>query len=132
MGDEQSMILPAMDCFASLSSGRPLRPGPWVRNGRSGPDLRSSLFDCRLHSPTRRNSVRRKGDDQAHGLPDIGWLFAQSIPDADVGSISHMIRTSPGRAKGYLSFPRYFFASESMCSAAPSSVALRTRPRIWR
>src|SRR5271169_4884383 len=102
------MILPAMDCFASLSSGRPLQAELWVRNDEV------ALTD-------RRNSVRRKGDDQAHGLPDIGWLFAQSIPDADVGSISHMIRTSPGRAKGYLSFPRYFFASESMCSAAPSS-----------
>src|SRR5262249_37059094 len=53
------------------------------------------------------------------------------IPDADVGSISHIRRTSPGAALGYLSFPRYFFASESMCAAAPSSVTRRTRPRIW-
>src|SRR4029079_14118114 len=28
-------------------------------------------------------------------------FFAQSIPEAYIGSSSHMIRTSPGRAKGY-------------------------------
>jgi hypothetical protein len=50
MGDEQSMISPAMDCFASLSSGRPLQPGPWFAMTK-WPDLRSSPFDCRLHSP---------------------------------------------------------------------------------
>src|SRR5260221_7121722 len=52
-------------------------------------------------------------------------------PDADVGSISHSRRTSPGAPYGYLSWPRYFFASASMCAAAPSSVTSWTRPRIW-
>ena len=82
--------------------------------------------------PDRRNSVRRKGDDQAHGHPDIGWLFAQSIPDADVGSISHMIRTSPGRAKGYLSFPEIFFCKQIDVLGCPSSVLGTRRREIWR
>ena len=40
------------------------------------------------------------------------------MPDADVGSISYITRTSPGRVQGYLSFSRYFFARISMCAFA--------------
>ena len=47
------------------------------------------------------------------------------------GSISKVTLTSPGWAQGYLSFPRYFLAKESMCAVAPSSVTRPTRPRIW-
>jgi hypothetical protein len=33
--------------------------------------------------------------------------LAQPIPDAEIGSISHIRRTSPGAALVYLSCPRY-------------------------
>src|SRR5256885_6465803 len=44
--------------------------------------------------------------------------------------ILYNTRTSPGRANGYLSLPRYFFAILSMCSDAPRWVTSTTRPRI--
>src|SRR5947208_2819040 len=51
------------------------------------------------------------------------------IPCTRSGTTLYMMRTSPGRRNGYLSWPRYFFASASMCASAPRSVASTTRPR---
>src|SRR5439155_218225 len=56
------------------------------------------------------------------GYPSV-WTFS--------GRIFTSTRTSSGRRCGYLSLPRYFLASASMCASAPCSVISATRPRTW-
>src|SRR4030095_11205247 len=53
-----------------------------------------------------------------------GWLNTRS------GCIFRIILFSIGVGKGYLSTPRYFFASLSVCSTAPSLVFSITLPLI--
>src|SRR3989454_11201499 len=56
------------------------------------------------------------------GYPSV-WTFS--------GRIFTSTRTSSDRRCGYLSLPRYFLASASMCASAPCSVISATRPRTW-
>ena len=86
----------------------------------------------------RRGALRVGGSGHLHGPgPGIDRpshttrSAGQPIALAARGSISYMTRTSPGCANGYLSLPRYFLASESMCWSAPSSTQRFTAPRIW-
>ena len=86
----------------------------------------------RLWIPLRACRLARCASVRGHARREreaADWVHP--IPEAAAGSISHIMRTSPGAALGYLSLPRYFFASESMCVPAPSSETRRTRPRIW-
>ena len=56
-------------------------------------------------------------------------LYPTPIDATRSGTILRMMRCSPGCRQGYLSRPRYFLASLSMCSSAPSLVTSTTRPR---
>ena len=46
------------------------------------------------------------------------------VAETCCGSMTKMTRRSPGWRKGYLSWPRYFLASLSICSSAPSFVTV--------
>src|SRR5215475_8746431 len=90
-----------------------LGSGPFICQGRE-----KSAFDTQILGDT---------------LPAKPFMSeaGQPWPCTAVGSISKVILTWPGWAQGYLSFPRYFLARESICADAPSSVTRPTRPRIW-
>src|SRR5277367_2969327 len=121
----QSAQAPAAD----PARGRQVRvhlPALWI-------DLRRYDSEGRTAKPqadVKRPALRR----EALGNPrPIGFdaEVNQPIACAEDGSISNSTRTSPGCANGYLSLPRYFLASESICASAPFSVSLTTFPRIW-
>ena len=74
--------------------------------------------------------------DRAGELPralhDVSPVCDQPIACTAPGVISNVTRTSPGCDQGYLSLSRYFFASESICALAPSSMTRVTLPRTCR
>ena len=71
-----------------------------------------------------QGAIAKRGKDRFHVHPFLRRR-AQPIPEKLFGVISYITRTSPGWRNGYLSWPRYFFASESICASAPFSA---TRP----
>ncbi len=111
-------------------------PQPILGHGDAQPEIqvrRAGGVDMR---DTR--SVAQDFHAAAHGtrylpcvLHDVRPLV-QPIACTALGAISNVTRTSPGRDQGYLSWPRYFFAKESMWAPAPSSVTRVTLPRICR
>ena len=122
---------------AQRAAAQPIHlPQPILRHGDAQTKiqiLRAGGIDVRDTRP-----VTQDLDAAAHcagALPflhDVPLGQVQPITCTALGVISNVTRTSPGRDQGYLSWPRYFLASESICALAPSSVTRATLPRICR
>jgi len=100
-------------------------PGPCAR--------RVATRESATASTATAADPRRRAPEPAR--PPLGPAHPVAQPPctcATSGWTRMITRCSPGWRKGYWSLPRYFLASESMCSSAPSWVRSATRPRTSR
>ena len=113
-----------------LLSGRTVLSPRLLREPAHGETVSDIPGDARQLTCAVGGAGDEAGQGIAHRIASNPFPV-QLMPDAEVGSISYMTRTSPGRVQGYLSLPRYFFARVSMWASAFCSATRLTRPRTW-